>query len=135
VKIGEPCRGPWRLVLTTWAMILTVCCFALALEPPVVPVVDAHLGKCTATFTIRDKNHNPIYDAKIEVDINYGFLGLRKMALEVGTNSDGKARVAGLPERPKKPFQFRISQGSLSKTIPIDPSEKCDALIEADLTE
>ncbi len=98
-----------------------------------IPVVNGVLGSCSANFTVSDTAKKPIYDAKIDVVIHYGFLGLHKTELHVGTNSDGKARVAGLPERPKKPLEFDITKGTLSKTVLHDPFEKCDANLEVTL--
>ncbi len=92
-----------------------------------LPVVDGHLGSCTASFTVTDGQKKPIYDAKIDVTIRYGFLGLHRIELQVGTNSEGKARVAGIPERSKKAFEFRVSKGEAVKTIEYDPSTKCKA--------
>ena len=105
----------------------------IAAQKPEVPVVDGHIGGCSATFTVMDTERKPVYDAKIDVVVRYGFLGLHKTELQVGTNSDGKARVAGLPERVKKPLEFVITKGELSKTIMVDPSAKCDATFEVTL--
>ncbi len=95
-----------------------------------VPVVDGHLGSCSATFTVTDEQKKPIYDAKIDVTMRYGFMGLHKTELQVGTDSDGKARVAGIPEKVKKPLEFRITSGELSKTIKYSPAPKCHASFE-----
>ena len=95
-----------------------------------VPVVDGHLGSCSVVFTVLDKDKKPVYDAKIDVVVRYGLMGLHKSELEVGTNSDGKAKVAGLPERSKKPLEFQVTHGTLSKTVQHDPSKKCEASIE-----
>ena len=40
---------------------------------------------------VTDLSGKPLYNAKIHVQIRYGFLGLRKLDLETGTNADGKA--------------------------------------------
>ncbi|HYK89889.1 MAG TPA: hypothetical protein VE398_14025 [Acidobacteriota bacterium] len=95
-----------------------------------VPVVDGHLGPCSATFTVTGSEKKPIYDAKIEVVIRYGFMSLHKYTLQVGTNSEGKARVAGIPEKTKKPLEFRITFGQASKTVEFDPALKCSASFE-----
>jgi hypothetical protein len=79
---------------------------------------------------VTDSEKKPIYNARIEVEIRYGALGLHKVELQVGTNGDGKARVIGLPEKRKKPLQFLISSGQLSKVVPLDPTAKCNAEIE-----
>ncbi|MBZ5513462.1 MAG: hypothetical protein LAN62_01200 [Acidobacteriia bacterium] len=51
----------------------------------------------------------------------------RKTDLEVGTNSDGKARIEGLPERARKPLEFRIHHGDRQKSVSQDPSSECHA--------
>jgi hypothetical protein len=105
---------------------------ALAAESE-IPTVDGHLGSCSATFTVRDKDNKPIYNARIITTFRYGPLGMRKMSLEVGTDSEGKARVAGLPEKRKDPLEFEITSGQLSKKVTADPSRDCKAAIEVNL--
>jgi len=129
-NLNRPLR---RLVLTSWALLLIFGGAAIAAQEPEIPVVDGHLGWCSANFTVRDNEQKPIYNAKIDVVIRYGFLGMHRMSLQVGTNSDGKARVAGLPDNAKKPLKFDITSGRLSKTIMLDILEKCDASIEVNL--
>jgi hypothetical protein len=97
-------------------LLISVCLFwavSLGRAAPVeVPTVNADLGPCTADFTVTDGARQPLYNAKVSVTVKYGFLGLRRMELEVGTNSDGKARVAGLPSKVRKhPLGFVISYG------------------------
>lgn len=92
-----------------------------------VPVVNAELGPCYANFEVTDGGGKPLYDAKIHVLIRYGFLSKRKMDLEVGTNSDGKARVTGLPQELKKNPVFRISYGGQSRSVQYDPATNCHA--------
>jgi len=99
--------------------------------PVEVPSVDAELGPCTADFAVTDGARKPLYDAKVSVTVHYGFLGLRKMDLEVGTNSDGKARVAGLPSKVRKhPLGFVISFGDRVKSIEHYPAVNCNARYE-----
>jgi|WetSurMetagenome_2_1015567.scaffolds.fasta_scaffold899110_1 hypothetical protein len=98
-----------------------------------VPVVDAHLGVCSTTVTVLNSEDKPVYNAKITVDLHYGFLGVRKMSLEVGTNSDGKATLAGLPEKQKKPFEFQVTNGSISKKVLVDAATKCKDVIQVKL--
>jgi hypothetical protein len=104
------------------------------LEIPVA-VVDGHLGRCTADFTVTDNRQVPIYDAKIDVTLRYGFLGLRKMSLQVGTNSEGKAGVAGLPDQPNKTFRFEVTSGKMSKTVVMNTSDRCNAEFDVVLEE
>jgi hypothetical protein len=95
-----------------------------------VPVIKGDVGTCTADFNIKDSENKPIYDAKIRVSIRYGFMGQRKTELEIGTNSDGKARFEGLPDSRKKPkgaFEYQVRSGEVTKTIVQDPLVQCDA--------
>lgn len=133
MKKERPANKFRRLVPASSALLLFLGGVMLAAQELEVPVVDGHIGACSATFTVMDNGKRPIYNAKIDVVIHYGFLGLHKTALQVGTNSDGKARVAGLPERVKKPLEFFITSGRLSKTVLVDPSVKCDANFEVTL--
>lgn len=96
-------------------------------QTPEIPVVRADAGPCSADFSISDSDHKPLYDAKIQVQVRYGFMSKRKTDLEVGTNSDGKARIEGLPERARKPLEFRIHHGDRQKSVSQDPSSECHA--------
>lgn len=99
--------------------------------PVEVPSVNADLGPCTADFTVVNGARKPLYNARVGVAIKYGFLGLRKMSLEVGTNSDGKARVEGLPSKVRKhPLGFVVRSGSEVKTIEHYPAVNCNARYE-----
>jgi hypothetical protein len=100
---------------------------ALPAQAPQVPVVKADVGPCSADFTVTDNESKPIYDAKIQVRVRYGFLNKRKTDLEVGTNSNGKARIEGLPEKAKKPLEFRVGHGKFSKSVAQDPASDCHA--------
>jgi hypothetical protein len=115
------------LVLIPWGGPITA-------DSPEVPVVDAGLGSCSADFTVKDGAGKPIFNAKISVTIKYGFHSLRKTQLEVGTNSEGKARVTGLPNLPKKPLEFSIKSGTASTTVTDDPSTNCNAVFDVTLT-
>lgn len=118
---------------TTFSMFLVLVWMTVAgvaAQEQVVPVVDGHLGRCSVDFTVRDVNREPMYDAKIDVTIRYGFLGIRKMSLQVGTNGDGKARVAGLPDKDDKTFRFIISSEVLSETVLMNTSDGCKAEYE-----
>jgi len=105
----------------------------LAAQAPQIPVVDGGLGSCRADFTVKDGSDKPIYNAKIHVLIKYGFLSKRKTELEVGTNSDGKASVTGLPSLPKRPLEFSIKSGTVEKAVTDDPSENCNAKFDVTL--
>lgn len=116
------------------AFFLFLCGSLLAAQSEQVPVVDGALGSCRADFTVKDNSAKPIYNAKIHVLIKYGFLNKRKTDLEVGTNSDGRASVTGLPNMPKRPLEFSIKSGTVEKTVSDDPSENCNAKFDVTLS-
>jgi hypothetical protein len=90
-----------------------------------VPIVKGGAGACSADFVVHDPSGKGIYDAKITIEIKYGFMGLRKLDLTIGTNWDGKARVEGMPERIKGTAEFKISHGDQYRLIPYDPLASC----------
>src|SRR5260370_30572235 len=114
-------------------LFLFLCGGLIAAQSPEVPVVDGGLGSCRADFTVKDGSDKPIYNAKIHVTIKYGFLSKRKAELEVGTNSDGKARVTGLPNLPKRPLEFSVKSGTVEKMVTDDPSNNCNATFHVTL--
>jgi hypothetical protein len=107
---------------------------SIAADTPEVPVVDAGLGSCRADFTVKDGSGKPIFNAKVSLTIKYGFWNKRNTQVEVGTNSEGKARVIGLPNLPKRPLEFSIKSGTESTTVTDDPSTNCNATFDVILT-
>jgi hypothetical protein len=101
-----------------------------ATDSKTIPAIDGAIGSCSAAFTVTDEAAAPVYDAKIRVHIAYGFMYLRKMDLEVGTNNDGKARFDGLPARTKAGLNFQASKSDREATAFVDPSTTC----KSDLT-
>lgn len=91
-----------------------------------VPVVSAEIGKCSVQFSVSDSEKKPLYNAKIRAVIRYGFMNMRKVSVEVGTNSDGKAQITGLPYTPNKEFAFEITSGNFLKIVAHAPSAKCE---------
>jgi hypothetical protein len=100
-----------------------------------VPVLKGGAGSCTADFVVTDASGKGVYDAKIAIQIKYGFMGLRKLDLTIGTNFEGKARVEGLPEQFKGSAEFKVSHGDQSKTVPYDPQANCHPRHEVILGE
>lgn len=90
-----------------------------------VPVINGELGSCSVQFTATDASGQPISDAKIRVHIAYGFMSIRKLDLEVGTNTEGKARFEGLPEKVKRPLEFHALQGKREGAAVVDPTKNC----------
>jgi hypothetical protein len=93
-----------------------------------IPQVNGNLGPCTVDFTVSEKADQPLFNAEISVRIAYGFMGVKKMDLKVGTNNEGRARFVGLPEKVRKPpLQFVVRAKGLTKTVDYWPSVKCQA--------
>jgi hypothetical protein len=90
-----------------------------------VPVAKGDAGPCSADFVVSDPSGKGVYDAKITIQIKYGFMGLHKLDLTVGTNFEGKARIEGLPQQIKGSAEFRISHGEQNKALPYDPVDNC----------
>jgi hypothetical protein len=92
-----------------------------------IPSIDGSIGPCSAEFTVTDASGAPVYAAKISVHIAYGFMNVRKLDLELGTNADGKARFIGLPDRLKHGIYFHASEGDRSGEAFDDPANTCKA--------
>ena len=59
-------------------------------------------------------------------------MGVKRMDLEVGTNSDGRARVIGLPTK-ARPLVFDISKGDTNTSVTQDLAASCQATHEVGL--
>ena len=91
-----------------------------------VPIIDGGAGPCSVELTVTDPGGKPVYAATIRVHIAYGFGGIRKLDLEAGTNSDGKAKFVGLPRRVRNnPLSFKASKGEESGAASFDPATEC----------
>ena len=91
------------------------------------PAIDGGAGPCSANFTITDANGTPVYAAKVKVHIAYRFGGFHRLDLELSTDSNGKARFTGLPDRVKRGLYFEASEGERSGEAFDDPSTNCKA--------
>ena len=94
-------------------------------SPHDVPLIDAGAGPCTADMTVTDADGKPVYAATIRVHIAYGFMGVRKMDLEIGTNVDGKAQFVGLPDKLNKTLYFQASKGNSKGAAFDNPAKHC----------
>jgi hypothetical protein len=92
----------------------------------------AGLGACSADFNVKDSDGTPAYAATIHVRVRYGLWGIRRADLEVGTNSDGAARIEGLPDK-AKPFTFDIQKAGRKATVEQNVSDNCRAKYEISL--
>ncbi len=110
-------------------LIVSLASLAQTQPPPPdsksVPVIDGAIGQCSADFTINDEAGHPVYAAQIKVHIEYGFMYLRKLDLQIGTNIDGKARFIGMPDRTKRGLYFEASEGDRTGYAFDDPSKTC----------
>ena len=138
-------RAPQRKCRKVWPAALFLVLFPAfpqgpspAPQGPVsaeIPVVEGGAGSCSADFVIIDSAGKGIYNAKIEIQLKYGFMGLHRLDATSATNYDGKARFEGLPEQIKGTAQFKITHGTQSTTTPFDPLSDCKSRHEITLLE
>jgi len=101
-----------------------------------VPVIQGRAGPCSIELTIMGADGKPVYAATIRVHIKYGFGGIRRLDLEAGTNSDGKVKFAGLPDRVQRPpLEFHASKDEYEGVTEFDPSKECEARHDITLTK
>jgi hypothetical protein len=100
--------------------------------PPELPVLNAKLGACSAEFTVKNAEGAPVYLALIHVNVRYGPLNLKRIDLEVGTNSEGKAQIKGLPDK-AKPMTYDIKKEDKKTTVDQDLEKSCDGKFEVTL--
>jgi hypothetical protein len=112
-------------------LVLLLAMASVAQEPGVrvtsVTEISADLGPCSAEFHVTDMNGKGIYNAKIHTLIRYGFLSKRKLELDAGTNSEGRARFVKLPGEAKRPIEFTVSNGVDKATRSYNPATDCHA--------
>lgn len=94
--------------------------------PNPVPVITSDLGgECSAEILVTNVKSKPIYNAKIALEIKYGFGGFHRDTLEVYTNVDGKARFEGLPRKSRGPYAFTASFKDRKNTVVVEPRDNC----------
>jgi hypothetical protein len=116
-----------KLALVMAVLMVCAAAFLGAQAAPTNPVteISADLGPCSAEFHITDMAGNGIYNANIHTLIRYGFMSKRKLELDAGTNSDGRARFIKLPAELKKPVEFTVSNGADRAVRNYDPAADC----------
>ena len=93
-----------------------------------VPVTDGSSGPCTVEFAVTGPDGQPVFAARIDVHLAYGFAGAHKLDMGVYTNSQGKARFTGIPLRVKKPpVEYRAKKDDLVGVATVDPYTDCQA--------
>jgi hypothetical protein len=123
------------LMTILFALVLAQQPAATQATPPAtpeLPILDAKLGTCSADFTVKDAEGKPVYLALINVRVRYGMMSLKRMDLEVGTNSEGKARIAGLPAK-AKPLNYEVTKGTARKIVTQDVEAVCAGTHAVDL--
>jgi hypothetical protein len=119
--------------------MLRVLCFILVLATPLlsraqaqnenVPVIQGGAGPCSIELIVRSADGKPVYATTVKVHIKYGFGGMRRLDLEAGTNSDGKVKFTGLPDRVQRPpLEFHASKDEVTGVASFDPLSECHAL-------
>ncbi len=103
---------------------------AFAAEPP---KISADLGSCSADFHVTDADNKPIYNARVHTLIRSGAFAIRKLDLEIRTDADGRASIINLPEVPKRPITFDVSNESKSSSVAFEPDKQCRAKYEVSL--
>ena len=98
---------------------------AFAAQKGMMPTIDGEAGPCSLELTAVDVDGEPVYGADIQVHIDYGLFGLRKLDLEAGTDADGKARFEGLPDEPHDALYFEAFTGKLRGVAVFDPRAEC----------
>ncbi len=105
--------------------------------PPSAPVapteIGADQGSCSALITVTDKNGQPVFNAKVNTRIRYGFMGAKKLDLETYTSAGGQVKIVGLPEVPKKPIFIYISKDDKLETVEFRPDVHCKATFDVTL--
>ena len=93
-----------------------------------IPVTDGGSGPCSVEITVTDSDAKPVYAARIDVHMAYGFAGAHKLDMGVYTNAQGKARFTGLPAKVRKPpIEFRAKKDDLIGMATVDPVAECQA--------
>jgi len=112
------------------SLLLTLS--ALAQEQQVASI-DAGIGPCKAEFRVTDEAGKPVFDAKVHTLIKYGAFGIRKTELTVGTNSEGIARITGLPDFNKRPIVFDVTKEGKRWERKFEPGENCQPKYDVSL--
>ena len=89
-------------------------------------------GSCSADFTVKDADGKPVYAASVHVLIRYGFAGVKHADLEVGTSSEGKARIEGLPNK-ARPMTYDIKKDDKKAEVMQDVADTCHATFDVSL--
>src|SRR5207244_10033637 len=99
-------------------------------KTPDVTLMKASLGgSCSADFTVKDADGKPVYAAMVHVKVRYGFAGVKRADLEVGTSSEGKARIEGLPDKARL-MTYDIKKDDRKVEVTQDVADMCHATFD-----
>ena len=113
-----------------FALILAAVLAQTPAKPADVTVMKAGLGgSCSADFTVKGPDGTPIYAAMVHVKVRYGFAGVKRADLEVGTSSEGKARIEGLPDK-ARPLIYDIKKDEKKSEATQDVADMCHATFD-----
>jgi hypothetical protein len=102
-------------------------------RPPDITLLKANLGgDCSADFTVTDADGKPVYAATVHVRVRYGLLNIKRADLEIGTNSDGKARIEGLPTKARA-LAYDIEKEGKKANVEQNVSSVCHANFDVSL--
>src|SRR4051812_6370482 len=105
----------------------------LAQKPDDVTLMKANLGgSCSADFTVKDAGGKPVFGALVHVKVRYGFAGVKRADLEVGTSSEGKARIEGLPDK-ARPMAYDITKEGKKTDVTQDVADMWYATFDVTL--
>ena len=90
-----------------------------------VPEISGNLGGCSVDVRVIDSSGKPVYSAQVSVHIRYGFGGFHRLDLQIGTNTDGRARFVGLSERARMPLSFYADYHGRETVVPVDLRQNC----------
>jgi hypothetical protein len=115
------------------AVLLALLLHAQKTADSDVTLMKANLGgSCSADFTVKDAGGKPIFDALVHVRVRYGFASVKRADLEVGTSSQGRARIEGLPDK-AKPMIYDITKDDKKAEVTQDVSKTCRATFDVNL--
>ena len=121
------------MVMPTAAILALAGAIAQAnAAPPELPVLKARLGTCSADFIVKNADGAPVYLALIHVRVRYGAMSVKRMDLEIGTNSEGKARIEGLPNKARL-MTYDVQKDDKKAVVDQDVAKTCEAKLDVTL--
>lgn len=125
------------MLLSAVASVAPMAVAQNATAPAAAPVppteISADQGSCSALINVTGKDGRPIFSAKVNTRIRYGFMGTKKLDLETFTSAGGQVKIVGLPEVPKKPIFIYITKDDKLETVEFRPDVRCKATFDVTL--